>query len=203
MTPGQSLADLTSRAIAALDQVVASERPDVVLVQGDTTTAFCGALAAFYHKVPVGHVEAGLRTGDKYAPFPEEANRSFISQIADYHFAATDRARAALLQAGTSADRVFVTGNTVIDALLWMRERVAATPPALAAHLGPVLSGRDVVLVTGHRRESFGAGFEHICRAIRDVADAFPDSLFFNRFTSTPACANRYIASSATTPASA
>jgi UDP-N-acetylglucosamine 2-epimerase (non-hydrolysing) len=178
MAPGQTLGGLTARAIFELDAVMTRERPDAVLVQGDTTTAFCGALAAFYHQVPVGHVEAGLRTGNKYAPFPEEANRCFISQIADFHFAPTERARRALLESGIDERNVYLTGNTVIDALRWMRERVKGkTPPGVAA-VARAIERRDLVLVTGHRRESFGEGFEQICRAIRDLADRFPASVF-------------------------
>ncbi|MBN1814655.1 MAG: UDP-N-acetylglucosamine 2-epimerase (non-hydrolyzing) [Anaerolineae bacterium] len=178
MSPGQSLAEVTARAVEGLDRVVAAERPDVVLVQGDTTTAMCGALVAYYHQVKVGHVEAGLRTDDKYAPFPEEINRRLITQLADYHFTPTDHARDALVREGVPASTIHVTGNTVIDTLLWARERVHQVPPELPDGLAGSLDGRDVVLVTGHRRESFGEGFEHICQAIREVADAFPEVAF-------------------------
>jgi UDP-N-acetylglucosamine 2-epimerase (non-hydrolysing) len=178
MSPGQSLAQITARAIEALNPVMARERPDVVLVQGDTTTAFCGALVAYYHKRKVGHVEAGLRTGDKFAPFPEEINRRLVSPMTDYHFAPTEHARAALLAEGVPASSVFVTGNTVIDALLWVREQVSQELPVLPDGLAAALDGRQTVLVTGHRRESFGEGFENICCAIREVADASPDVLF-------------------------
>jgi UDP-N-acetylglucosamine 2-epimerase (non-hydrolysing) len=178
MSPDQALARITARGIEALDQVMTSHQPDVVLVQGDTTTTLCGALAAFYHRKQVGHVEAGLRTGDKFAPFPEEINRRLVSALTDYHFAPTERARAALLAEGVPASAIFVTGNTVIDALLWVRGRVRLTPPALPPGVEPALAGKQVVLVTGHRRESFGQGFEHICRAIREVADRAPDTLF-------------------------
>jgi UDP-N-acetylglucosamine 2-epimerase (non-hydrolysing) len=178
MEPGQSLAEVTARAALGLDGVLAAERPDIVLVQGDTTTAFCGALAAYYHRVLVGHVEAGLRTGDKYAPYPEEVNRRLVGQLADLHFAPTEHARRALLAEGVAAEAIHVTGNTVIDALLWMREAVQRTPPELPDGLEDCLAGRQAVLVTGHRRESFGEGFENICRAIRDVADAVPEAVF-------------------------
>src|SRR5437762_335068 len=124
MSPGQSLAQVTARAVEGLDRIVAQESPDVVLVQGDTTTAFCGALAAYYHKKKVGHVEAGLRTGDKFAPFPEEINRRLVCPLTDYHFAPTDHARAALLAEAVPTSGIFVTGNTVIDALIWVRDRV-------------------------------------------------------------------------------
>jgi len=178
MSPGQTLAQITARAVKGLDDVVAKEKPDVVLVQGDTTTAFCGALAGYYHQITVGHVEAGLRTGSKYAPYPEEINRRLVGQIADLHFAPTEYAKQALLREGIPTTRVFVTGNTVIDALLWMRTRVRATRPELPQGLAPTLEGRRVILVTGHRRESFGEGFENICHAIREVANAFADIAF-------------------------
>ncbi len=178
MTAGQSLAQITSRAIERLDQILVDEQPDVVLVQGDTTTAFCGALAGYYHQIKVGHVEAGLRTGNKYAPFPEEINRTLISQIADYHFAPTEHAKATLLRQEIPPSAVFVTGNTVIDALLWMRTRVRETRPDLPDGLAECLDGHDMVLVTAHRRESFGEGFENICCAIREVAERCPNVMF-------------------------
>jgi UDP-N-acetylglucosamine 2-epimerase len=172
MTQGQTLAEVTARAVERLDGAIAREKPDLVLVQGDTTTAFCGALAAYYHQVKVGHVEAGLRTGDKFAPYPEEINRRLVGQLTDLHFAPTQRARQALLREGFDDGSIFVTGNTVIDALLWVRERVRQSPPALPNGLAGWIEGRQVVLVTGHRRESFGEGFENICRAIHQVAEA-------------------------------
>jgi UDP-N-acetylglucosamine 2-epimerase (non-hydrolysing) len=178
MSLGQSLAQITARAVEGLDRVVATEKPDVVLVQGDTTTALCGALAAYYQKRKVGHVEAGLRTGNKFAPFPEEINRRLVAPLTDYHFAPTEHARTTLLAEGIPGSTVFVTGNTVIDALLWVRERVRQAPPALPAGLAEALDGRQMVLVTGHRRESFGEGFESICGAIREIADAYSDVVF-------------------------
>ena len=178
MAPNQSLAQVTARAIAGLDEIMAQVQPDVVLVQGDTTTVLCGALAAYYHRVKVGHVEAGLRTGDKYAPFPEEGNRRLVAPLADYHFAPTTQAQEALMNEGIPKANIFVTGNTVIDALLWMRDRVRAHRPPLPSGLAEALDGRRMVLVTGHRRESFGEGFEDICRAIRVVAAAFPEVAF-------------------------
>jgi UDP-N-acetylglucosamine 2-epimerase (non-hydrolysing) len=178
MVHGQALAQITASAIQGLDRVLAEEVPDVVLVQGDTTTAFCGALAAYYRRVAVGHVEAGLRTGRKYAPFPEEINRSLIARVTDYHFSPTAQARNALLHEGIPASSIYVTGNTVIDALLWVRDRIRVSPPPLPEGLASALDGRQFVLVTGHRRESFGEGFENICRAIRDVADSQSDIMF-------------------------
>lgn len=178
MSPGQTLAQVTARAVKGLDEIVAKEKPDVVLVQGDTTTALCGAVVGYYHQIKVGHIEAGLRTGKKYAPFPEEINRRLVGQIADLHFAPTEYAKQALLKEGISEANVFVTGNTVIDALLWVRERVRATQPELPEELSKSLEGHRIILVTGHRRESFGEGFENICQAIRKVADAFADIAF-------------------------
>ena len=178
MTPGQTLAEVTARAVERLDRVMDREQPDVVLVQGDTTTAFSGALAAYYHQVKVGHVEAGLRTANKYAPFPEELNRRLVGQLTDFHFAPTQRAREALLHEGFPESSIFVTGNTVIDALLWVRELVHSQQPPLPDGLPECLEGHQMVLVTGHRRESFGEGFENICRAIRQVADLFPKVTF-------------------------
>lgn len=178
MVSGQRLADLTARAVTQLDGVIQSTEPDVVLVQGDTTTAFCGALAAFYSRRRIGHIEAGLRTGNRYAPYPEEVNRCLISQICDYHFAPTEHSGSALVKSGVDARSVHVTGNTVVDSLLWMRDRVAEHEPPLPPELARNLDGRDVIMVTGHRRESFGDGLANICQAIRDVAEAFPNVVF-------------------------
>jgi UDP-N-acetylglucosamine 2-epimerase (non-hydrolysing) len=178
MTAGQSLAGVTSKAVEGLDRVFAEEQPDWVLVQGDTTTAFCGALAAFYQRVKVGHVEAGLRTWNKWSPYPEEMNRCLVGQLADYHFAPTDRSKNALLREGFDAKDIFVTGNTVIDSLLWARERLDSYELELPGGLQASLEGKRVVLVTGHRRESFGDGFINICKAIRKVADEFDDVAF-------------------------
>ena len=178
MSPGQTLAQVTARAMEGLDNAVSQEKPDLILVQGDTTTAFCGALAGYYHQIKVGHVEAGLRTGNKYAPFPEEINRCLVGRIADLHFAPTEQARQTLLNEGILDTTVFVTGNTVIDALLWVRERVRATPPELPKGLFEATTGQQIILVTGHRRESFGDGFDNICHAIREIADVFPNVAF-------------------------
>jgi UDP-N-acetylglucosamine 2-epimerase (non-hydrolysing) len=178
MKPGQTLAQITSRALEGLDQVISTEKPDWVLVQGDTTSAFCGSLAGFYQKVKVGHVEAGLRTLNKWSPFPEELNRCLIGQLADYHFAPTHRAKNALLREGFSNENIFVTGNTVIDSLLWARGRLENYPLSLPSGLQEALQNKRVVLVTGHRRESFGEGFRNICKAIKAVADSRPDIVF-------------------------
>jgi UDP-N-acetylglucosamine 2-epimerase (non-hydrolysing) len=187
MRPNQTLSGLTSRLITALDEYIRTARPDMVLVQGDTTTAFCGALAAFYQRVPVGHVEAGLRTWDKAAPYPEEINRQLVTRLADLHFAPTGWARDNLLREHVDPQGVFVVGNTVIDALLLAREEVrkrttrGESPlrllnPGLQTALA--LPGRRLVLITGHRRENFGEGFENICRAIAALAERFGDVEF-------------------------
>lgn len=178
MSPGQTLAQVTARAMEGLDEVVSREKPNVILVQGDTTTAFCGALTGYYHQIKVGHVEAGLRTGNKYAPFPEEINRCLVGRIADLHFTPTKQARQTLLNEGVAGPNVFVTGNTVIDALLWVRERVRAAPPELPKGLLEATTEQQIILVTGHRRESFGDGFDNICHAIREIADSFANGTF-------------------------
>ncbi len=178
MAPGQTLADVTSRAVAGLDGVIRSAKPDIAIVQGDTTTAFCGALVASYHQIPVGHVEAGLRTGNKRHPFPEEINRTLITHLADWHFPPTEHAADVLRREGVDPRRIRITGNTVIDALLWTREKVRAEKPALPAEVAQITANGPMVLITGHRRESFGDGFENICLAIRDVADARHEATF-------------------------
>lgn len=178
MAPNQSLGQVTARATSGLDEVYSRVRPDVALVQGDTTTAFCGALVGHYHKVKIGHVEAGLRTGNKFSPFPEEMNRRLIGRLADLHFPPTEHSKQALLNEGIDPETVFVTGNTVIDTLLLTRDRVTREIPADAKQVEPLTKGKKVVLVTGHRRESHGQGFENICTAIRNVADAQPDVVF-------------------------
>jgi UDP-N-acetylglucosamine 2-epimerase (non-hydrolysing) len=159
-------------------------RPDIVLVQGDTSTAFVGALSAYYGQIPVGHVEAGLRTGDKYSPFPEELNRKLVGTLADIHFAPTNGARDNLLAEGIPGDRIHVTGNTVVDALLWAENRLATTPqgdPFLEEQLAAIppavrdADGSNLILVTGHRRESFGPDFEAICTALLRIVERNED----------------------------
>lgn len=172
MRPGQTLVDLTSRVLAGMDRVLAAERPDLMLVQGDTTTVFVAALAAFYRGVPVGHVEAGLRSFDLANPFPEEANRRLTTQISALHFAPTRRAQQNLLREQVPAERVVLTGNTVVDALLSVANGPDLPPPPEAwRDLPPDASP---VLVTLHRRESWGQPLAGICRALRDAADALP-----------------------------
>jgi UDP-N-acetylglucosamine 2-epimerase (non-hydrolysing) len=170
MQPGQSLFQSTSRIIAALEQVFATQSPDCVLVQGDTTTAFCGALAGFYADVPVAHVEAGLRTGDPRQPFPEEMNRVLVSSLATLHFAPTEWAAGNLRREGVPPDRILVTGNTAIDAVLEVRDALASGE--LDSKGLPALDPRKkLILVTAHRRESFGDGFQRICEALRSLAE--------------------------------
>jgi len=169
MQPNQSLGQITARAVAALEPLLEAERPDLVLVQGDTTTTFCGALAAFYARIPVGHVEAGLRTGDRYQPFPEEINRLLTTRVTSLHFAATEEAAANLRSEGVPAETVFVTGNTVIDALFHTRDGLEQG--RIERPAWPFLDpGRRLILVTAHRRESFGEGFERICGALTTLA---------------------------------
>jgi UDP-N-acetylglucosamine 2-epimerase (non-hydrolysing) len=173
MQAHQTLADLTARILAAIDPVLKAERPDLVVVQGDTTTTLAGALAAFYRRIPVAHVEAGLRTGDMTQPFPEEMNRVLTSRIAAWHFAPTARAAEALLREGTPRGRIFVTGNTGIDAVLYVRD--ALDSGALRAPEWTWLQpGKHLILATSHRRENFGPGFESAMRAMARLA-ARPD----------------------------
>lgn len=169
MQPNQPLADLSARALQGVAGVIEQVRPDVVLVQGDTTTAMITAMAAFYARIPVGHVEAGLRTYDIYNPFPEEANRRLISVMASYHFAPTQTAMDALIAEGTDKSRIYLTGNTVVDALKW----TSAQPHPL--DLGIPDDGRRLILITAHRRESFGAEFANICHALRQIAERNED----------------------------
>lgn len=169
MRPNQALTTLTARLLLGLDDVLQEEKPDAVLVQGDTTTAMTMALACFYHRIPVGHVEAGLRTWDMRNPFPEEANRVIAGKLARWHFAPTDGAKQNLLKEGVLDSSVLVTGNTVIDALLM----TAARDLELAV---PVDPAKRLVLVTAHRRENFGKPFRDICRALRTLAESNPDA---------------------------
>ncbi len=176
MQENQNLSELTARILLALDPVLRKVQPAWMLVQGDTTTCVAASLAAFYHqRILVGHVEAGLRTHDKHAPYPEEINRRLTTVLADLHFAPTETARRTLLADGISPDRILLTGNTVVDALLWVREKVRMDPPVLPLRITAGIEGKRLVLVTGHRRESFGAPFEQICLAIRDIVNDHPD----------------------------
>jgi len=168
MQPNQTLFDITTGALKGIEKVLEQYTPDVILVQGDTTTAMAGGLAGYYKKIAVGHIEAGLRSGNMYAPFPEEVNRRIISTLCTFHFAPTPLAAANLQREGYGS-HIYITGNTVIDALLWGVEKVRATPDMAAAF--PFLDpGKRMVLVTAHRRESFGPPFESICEALLHLA---------------------------------
>lgn len=173
MTRGQSLHSLTSRLLMRLQSVIKEKRPHLVLVQGDTTTSFAASLAAFYEKIPVAHVEAGLRTGNKYEPFPEEINRKLADTVADFHFAATDENRRNLLAEAADPEKIFVVGNTVVDALKYiLREnRKRKDFPGLP----PVKPRSRTIVVTAHRRESFGEPLRNICRALRRISESNPD----------------------------
>jgi UDP-N-acetylglucosamine 2-epimerase (non-hydrolysing) len=170
MLPGQTLFQSTSRILAGLEAVLQAERPSIVIVQGDTTTTLCGALAGFYLNIPVAHVEAGLRTGDMRQPFPEEMNRVLTSRLAELHFAATDSAAENLRREGVTPDSIHITGNTGIDAVLFVR--AGLTEGRLHGREWPELDpSKKLIVVTAHRRESFGEGFERICRALAELAD--------------------------------
>lgn len=181
MRPGQDLYDLTARVLTSMKPVLEAAKPDILLVQGDTTTCMASALAAFYGGVQIGHVEAGLRTGDLTAPFPEEGNRVLVSRLAALHFAPTAASRDNLLAEGIAPETVSVTGNTVIDALLSIRDKAVKTGGAGALdtqQCSDWMAGTRRVLITGHRRESFGGGFESLCSAIRDLAERHSDWRF-------------------------
>ena len=182
MRPNQDLAYLTGAVLSGVGEVLDAFRPDRVIVQGDTTTTFAAALAAFYHRIPVAHVEAGLRTDNIYSPWPEEVNRRLVTHIADLHFAPTARARENLWREGVGCDRIFVTGNTGIDALLRIAALLDNRPDLrsrCAAVLPPHLAGRRMILMTGHRRESFGGGIARVCRAIARIADRDDTAVVF------------------------
>lgn len=175
MKQGQCLSYVTGKVLVEVENVLAAENPDWVLVQGDTTTTMASSLAAYYRRVKIGHVEAGLRTGNKFHPFPEEINRRIGDVMADLCFAPTEAARENLRREGVPDGAIRVTGNTVIDALIWVRDRMRASQPALPERLVEAQAEGRSILVTGHRRENFGPGFEHICLAIRDIVERFPD----------------------------
>lgn len=187
MRPGQDLYDLTARMLTGMRDVLVASRPDIVLVHGDTATSTTAALAAFYARIPVGHVEAGLRTGDIYSPFPEEMNRRLTGRLATYHFTPTETSRNNLLRENVDAASIIVTGNTVIDALCSVRRRLASDSSLEARAAAEVRAlgyditdrvdrhGRRMVLVTGHRRENFGRGFEGICAGLDRLASRYPD----------------------------
>lgn len=173
MQPGQGLTEITSRILLGLKPVLEEFKPDVVLVHGDTTTALSASLAAFYQQIPIGHVEAGLRTGDLLSPWPEEGNRRLTGDLAKWHFAPTALSRNNLLREGVDPGRITVTGNTVIDALFWVRELLQKSPEQaaqIADRYDFIHRNKKLILVTGHRRESFGNGFERICSALAEIA---------------------------------
>jgi UDP-N-acetylglucosamine 2-epimerase (non-hydrolysing) len=175
MKPGQTLSGLSSRILSALEPVLVRHKPDAVLVQGDTTSTLCGALAAFYQSIPVGHVEAGLRTGDLSSPFPEEMNRVLTTRLSRWHFAATEHNVNTLLSERVDPSLIFLTGNPVIDALFEVRDRVAGGHATAETEVFLKQFDRPFILVTGHRRESFGDAFQGICRALRRIAEAHPE----------------------------
>ncbi len=177
MKPRQTLFEVTANILTGMKPVLDDFAPDIVLVHGDTATTFATALAAYYQQIPVGHVEAGLRTGNLYSPWPEEANRKLTGVLTRYHFAPTERSQQNLLAEGVGGDDVYVTGNTVIDSLLLIREKInhnKSLSEELAADYPFLDPSRKMILVTGHRRESFGGGFERICEALKNIAIAHP-----------------------------
>lgn len=178
MKNGQTLTDLTTSILEGLKPVLEDFKPDVVLVHGDTATTFAASLAAYYQQIKVGHVEAGLRTGNILSPWPEEANRKLTSVITNYHFAPTSGSRDNLLKEAVPQNDITVTGNTVIDALFWVRERLQqdkSLSDALLSKFEYLDTNKKLILVTGHRRESFGDGFERICEALRQIATNYPE----------------------------
>lgn len=178
MQPGQGLTEITCRILEGLKPVLESFKPDVVLVHGDTTTTMAASLAAFYQQIPVGHVEAGLRTGDLSSPWPEEGNRTLTGRLATWHFAPTETSRENLLKENIAPGQITVTGNTVIDALFWVRDRALgdeALRTTLMQRYPFLANGKKMILVTGHRRESFGRGFEQICQALAEIAASHPE----------------------------
>jgi len=178
MKPGQTLSGITSEILTRIEPVLTEFQPDLVLVHGDTSTTFAATLAAYYQRIAVGHVEAGLRTGNIYSPWPEEANRKLTGALANLHLAPTELSRQNLLQEGVDQDNIHVTGNTVIDALLWVNQKLEtdqALHQSLSERFPFLRDDARLVLITGHRRENFGDGFERICAAIRSLARDFPD----------------------------
>ncbi len=179
MRPEQGLTEITCRILQGLKTVFEQFKPDIVLVHGDTTTTMAASLAAFYHRIPVGHVEAGLRTGNLYSPWPEEANRKLTGHLAALHFTPTENSRQNLLRENLRDEQIFVTGNTVIDALFWVRDRILNDDrlrESLNARYPFLAMDKKMILVTGHRRESFGGGFERICHALAEIARLHPDT---------------------------
>lgn len=189
MKEGQDLYDVTSRVLLGMRDILKEAQPDLVLVHGDTSTSTAAALAAFYQQIPVGHVEAGLRTHNIYSPWPEEMNRQITSRIATYNFAPTQLSKENLLNEGVKENKIYVTGNTVIDALYWVLEKIKTTPDIQSQILNKletegipnercnswINNSRKLILITGHRRENFGQGFLDICEAIKELAEKLPN----------------------------
>lgn len=195
MRPEQDLTAMTARILTGIHQVLEDFSPDIVLVHGDTTTTMAVSLAAYYQRIPLGHVEAGLRTGNLFSPWPEEGHRKITAHLARFHFAPTATAKRHLLQENIPVDQIFVTGNTVIDALFLARDKIQQQPALekqLATRYPFLTPGQRMILVTGHRRENFGPGFENICQALAELALRYPDvqivyPLHLNPNVSTPA----------------
>ena len=178
MKPGQTLSDVTSGVLKGLEQVFAEWMPDLILVHGDTATTFAASLAGYYHKIKIGHVEAGLRTGDLYSPWPEEANRKLTGVLANYHFAPTQSSYENLIKENVSPENIVVTGNTVIDALLQVKQKIEQDQSLsiqFQQQFSYLDSNKKLILVTGHRRENFGQGFLNICTALVNLAKKYPD----------------------------
>jgi UDP-N-acetylglucosamine 2-epimerase (non-hydrolysing) len=181
MKSNQTLSELTSNILTNVDRYLRSYSPDLILVQGDTSTVMAASLAAYYNKIKIGHIEAGLRTGNLYSPWPEEGNRIIAGHLADLHFCPTETSRDNLIREGINSSKIFVTGNTVIDALLLATKKIKSQTPTingLPSFLVSDQNKEDIVLITGHRRESFGSGFENICEAIARLAIQFPSTHF-------------------------
>jgi len=178
MKPGQSLCSLTAAILQELEVILQKEKPDWVLVQGDTTSAFCGALSAFYQKITIGHIEAGLRTRDIYSPFPEEMNRILVGRLSAYHYAPTKKAKNNLLSEGISPDKIIITGNSVVDALHWIQ---AQDKKLSSSDINRLLSSNPnprIVLITAHRRENWEGGIANVAKAVNHLAKRFPDIIF-------------------------
>lgn len=178
MSANQSLSQLTAKIISNLEPVLQSLQPNLILVHGDTTTTLAASLSAYYFRIPVAHLEAGLRTGNIYSPWPEEVNRKLATVLSDIHFAPTEMSRNNLLKEGVPSEKIYITGNTVVDSLLEIDRRIKNDPKlctTLAREFSFLKSNRQSILITGHRRENFGAGFKQICQAIRQIAIDFPE----------------------------
>jgi UDP-N-acetylglucosamine 2-epimerase (non-hydrolysing) len=180
MSINQSLEEFSSKALLAIGEFLKTSNPDLLLIQGDTSTVLMGAVAAYYNKIAIGHIEAGLRTGNLFSPWPEEGNRTLVSQLAQWHFAPTSLNKLNLIKEGIEEEKILVTGNTVIDSLLLAKNISENEQPAIGGLPNQeVFNGNTrIVLITGHRRENFGEGMANICNAIRDLADLFPDVYF-------------------------